>query len=287
MQVSTRSGCRNLVFGFASEKGNFRPNNEDVLLIIPDMRPIFPQLCNQYNVTKNPFGFFGVFDGHGGKEAAIYAEENLPEIILTLHLREKLDITEALKEAILILDEEFIATGKEDGSTLLVILITPDGRLISANVGDSEGFIYSSHLDQLETLCPLGPHNPKKNIAEEQRIILSGGSLMAGRLCHPQFGSARTIAVSRALGDASFKQGPVTCLIPTPDIMERHLTGKETAILMACDGLWDVFQMNEVATLLTTQTTKDPYDISRHLIEEAYRRGTTDNVTILLILIDP
>ena len=286
MQIVTRAGCKQLSFGFASEKGGFRPNNEDVLLIIPDMRPIFPALCQQYNVTKNPFGFFGVFDGHGGKEAALYAEENLPEIILTLHLREKLDLTEALREAILLLDEEFIATGKEDGTTLLVCLITPDGRLISANVGDSEGFISSAGT--LETLCPLGPHNPKKNFTEEQRIVLSGGSLFSGRLCHPQFGTSKTIAVSRALGDASFKQGPNSCLIPNPDLMERHLSGKETFILMACDGLWDVLQMNDVMTFISSlmSKTKDPYELSHRLIEEAYRRGTTDNVTVLLILFD-
>jgi serine/threonine protein phosphatase PrpC len=286
--ITTRQGCKSLSFGFSSEKGHHRTENQDVAVIIPDMRIVFPTLCQHYNCTKNPFSFFAIFDGHGGTEAALFAEQHLPKMILYLLLREQKDLPEALSSAILHLDREYLATGKDDGTTLLVVLITPEGRLISANVGDCEGLIGSS---KVESLCPLGPHNPRKNMGEVQRITLNGGTLSSGRLCHPILGTAKTIAVSRAIGDASFKQE--SNLICNPDLMERRLTGAENFIVLACDGLWDVFRLEEVALFLGPLLNPEEPDnqrnldlIAEQLVYEAYRRGSTDNVTVILIVLD-
>lgn len=290
--ITTRQGCKSLSFGFGSEKGDYRESNQDVAVIIPDMTVVYPDLCRHYGCTHNPFAFFAIFDGHGGIDAALFAEKHLPNMILYLYLQSKLDLADALNEAIVNLDREYLRTGNDDGTTLLVILITPDGRLLSANVGDSDGLI-GLHSNKVEPLCPLGSHNPRKNAAETQRINLGGGTLVNGRLCHPTLGTAKTIAISRAIGDASFKikpDGPFTpMLIPNPDLMERRLIGNERFIVMACDGLWDVFRLEEVALFITSMLTADQPDldyISDQLIHEAYRRGSTDNVTVILITLD-
>lgn len=295
--IQTRHGCKELSFGFCSSKGPVRPDNQDVLVIIPDMILAFPSLCSQHSCTESPFAFFGVFDGHGGVEAALFAERYLPEMLLYLYLRGPpgaTDLTDVLITAIRHLDNEYLATGNLDGTTALVVLITPQGRLISCNIGDSDGFIAWSS-GRVDTLCPLGRHNPSKNSAEAQRILMAGGSLFNGRVVHPVQGTARTIAVSRAIGDASFKPKGTSLLISTPDIMDRHLTGEETFLVLACDGLWDVFDLEDAALFLSPLLEESemigehPPDwnsldvAAERLVNTAIQRGSTDNTSVILI----
>ena len=50
------------------------------------------------------------------------------------------------------------------------------------------------------------------------------------------------LEVSRSFGDGRFKHCGVIC---TPDIMRCSLTDKDKFILLACDGLWKGFQVEE------------------------------------------
>lgn len=52
------------------------------------------------------------------------------------------------------------------------------------------------------------------------------------------------LAVSRAIGDYGLKD----VVIGEPDIAGITLNGKEDFLIMACDGLWDYADEDEVAT---------------------------------------
>ena len=51
--------------------------------------------------------------------------------------------------------------------------------------------------------------------------------------------------------------------------------------MKACDGLWDVMS-DQQAVDFCLQYKEDKANISKYLIDEAIRRGTTDNVTVVV-----
>lgn len=61
------------------------------------------------------------------------------------------------------------------------------------------------------------------------------------------------LAVSRAIGDYGLKD----VVIGEPDIAGITLNGKEDFLIMACDGLWDYAEEDEVATRVYTALEKN------------------------------
>lgn len=63
------------------------------------------------------------------------------------------------------------------------------------------------------------------------------------------------LAVSRALGDFHFKgrddlgqqEQKITC---DPDITVHERSSEDEALIVACDGLWDVYSSEEIAELV-------------------------------------
>jgi serine/threonine protein phosphatase PrpC len=88
---------------------------------------------------------FSVFDGHGGKEVAIYAKERYVKCI-----KEKLGAHKAagygkvLAEALVMLDAEIKEKdyGADTGATACIVLVTDD-EIVCANAGDSRGVLYT------------------------------------------------------------------------------------------------------------------------------------------------
>lgn len=63
-------------------------------------------------------------------------------------------------------------------------------------------------------------------------------------------------------------------------------------ILIACDGLWDVYSSQEVVSLVRKKLLRlpvpeqDPQRVVKELISEAiYKKGSRDNVTALLVML--
>ena len=52
-------------------------------------------------------------------------------------------------------------------------------------------------------------------------------------------------------------------------------------IILACDGLWDVME-DQQAVDFVLRYQHERNDISQHLVNEALRRGSTDNVTVVV-----
>lgn len=176
--------------------------------------------------------FFGVFDGHSGAAVAEWSSKHIAtHIESSAHFDEK-SYEKALKDGFVSLDRELKRNAIIGGSTGVTLLITPEGELHCANVGDSRcvacegGKAVDLSIDHKPTLP-----------AEHDRILRAGGFVANGRV----MGS---LAMSRALGDFTFKVNQrgnpeddmVTAL---PEVISARLTADTEFIILACDGIWD------------------------------------------------
>jgi len=115
---------------------------------------------------------------------------------------------------------------------------------------------------------------------EVERINRAGGFLFKGRVLG-------VLAVTRSLGDHCMKE----FVIAKPHYNETAIHCQNTAeqgqeeyppvLILACDGLWDVMQDQEAVDLVLS-FMGDRADSAQFLVEEAIRRGSTDNVSVVV-----
>ena len=74
-------------------------------------------------------------------------------------------------------------------------------------------------------------------------------------------------------------------MTPEPFIIEYKREKEDEFIIVATDGLWNVFQHQEACDIVRQKLKEsvDKKEIGPFLIEEAIRRKTTDNVSVALI----
>lgn len=118
---------------------------------------------------------------------------------------------------------------------------------------------------------------------EVARIEAAGGFVLKNRVLG-------VLAVTRSMGDHGLKE----FVIARPDVKEVTLElNGEGFIILACDGLWDVMEDEEAVGLVKkwvdggrrkTEEEKKirKKKVAQMLIDEALRRGTTDNVTVIV-----
>jgi serine/threonine protein phosphatase PrpC len=235
-------------------------------------------------------GLFCVFDGHGGRKAADFAASRFPEL-LSNHPEYPADLAKALRDAVVSTEDEFMELARKDelndGTTLVVGLVAGN-KLYVANVGDSEALICRE--DKPIVLTTI--HNPSKNPKEGVRVQNAGGRLINNRVGHPHYNVRLfNIAVSRAIGDLLYKSPEFTLnktsgLIAEPDISVTELTSQDKFLLLACDGVWDVFTHAEAVDFILEklEETQDPQALTDALVHEALARRSLDNVTACIVL---
>lgn len=233
-------------------------------------------------------GFYAVFDGHNGTSAAQFAAEHMAQFLLSdSSFSNKPSV--ALVNSFLRSDHEFceaVCAGRcqESGSTALVALVAGN-QLVVANAGDSRAVLSRrGKAMQLST-----DHKP---LAEQSRVVAAGGRVCGEGLLNGE------LTVSRALGDfqlADLKsrapegggfEGP---LIANPEVMCHTLEAEDEFLLLACDGLWDVFSSQRAIEFARSrlQQHNDPQQCSQDLIDEALRRHATDNVSVVTVCFSP
>ncbi|KAL6060122.1 protein-serine/threonine phosphatase [Balamuthia mandrillaris] len=237
--------------------------------------------------------FFGVYDGHGGKRASEFVARVLHEKIMnhpSFGLEPGKHVPTAIKDAFLQTEDEFMklarASNIGDGTTAIVAFILKT-TLFLGNVGDSEAMLCR---DNKAIFFREMVHNPAKNPLEITRIEKVGGRLYHNRLAHPNLNPAYfSLGVSRSIGDSMFKnpdytKGKPSGLTAEADVQQIELTANDQFLVLACDGLWDVMDHQVVAdfVLSSLREKDDPQAASQELVEEAYRRGSTDNITAVV-----
>lgn len=141
-------------------------------------------------------------------------------------------------------------------------------EITTANVGDAR--IVLCHDGATTRLTT--DHNADNN-SEVARIQQAGGFVVKRRVMG-------VLAVTRSLGDHMLKK----FVIGEPEVQELNLqvpSNSSTFLIIACDGLWDVMTDQEAANLLQN-FAGDSQEAAGYLVEEAIRRGTTDNVTVII-----
>eukprot|EP00882_Tetradesmus_deserticola_P005575 GHRQ01005870.1.p2 GENE.GHRQ01005870.1~~GHRQ01005870.1.p2 ORF type:complete len:124 (+),score=44.00 GHRQ01005870.1:1198-1569(+) len=85
------------------------------------------------------------------------------------------------------------------------------------------------------------------------------------------------LAVSRAFGDRPLKR----YVIPTPDIKDEQLTSEDDCLILASDGLWDVVSNQDAVAIVKDIAEADK--AARRLVDEAYQRGSNDNISCVVL----
>lgn len=118
-------------------------------------------------------------------------------------------------------------------------------------------------------------------MTERMRIEASGGYVYDGYL-------NGQLNVARALGDWHMEGlkgqdgGPLTA---EPELMSTRLTEEDEFLIIACDGLWDVFMSQNAVDFARRrlQEHNDPMMCSKDLVDEALKRKTGDNLSVVVV----
>lgn len=255
---SSHGWCRpkGLAWGVSCMQG-WRESMEDAHLAVP-------HLGNGGEVAV-----FGVMDGHGGEHVARFCERHLPGEIAR---RSKEDVVDALMTSFFQMDQMLAdprnleelrslsndrptwpKAGKAQfvhpnfiGCTATVCCVRRD-LIVVANAGDCRA-VLSRGGKAIDMSEDHKPNLPK----ELDRITKAGGSIFEQRVGQRSVYRVNgDLSLSRAIGDLRYKQN--RNLLPkdqmvccTPDIRIFRRQPEDEFMIIACDGIWDVFSSQEV-----------------------------------------
>lgn len=186
-------------------------------------------------------GYFGVYDGHGGRNVADYLRLHL-HVAVEKELQVKGDrsVEECLKAAFLITDMECSATGEQaSGSTAAVCVIRRQGPkryIYTANCGDARAV-----LCHAGAAVRLSKDHKATDALERARIEAAGGFVIRKRVMG-------VLAVARSFGDYVLKKFVTT----EPYTSTTKIDGMSQFVIIACDGVWDVLEDQEAVDLIKT-----------------------------------
>ncbi len=248
--------------------------------------------------------FLGVFDGHGGKGCAIYVAGNDPDpeckknslVNIVARQQEWLDylktnsidsLETALTKAFIEMDVVMQGYCQSNpakayhfgGCTAVTVMITPEW-IICANAGDSRATMCHKNGTQITLSKDHKPDNP----IEKERIEKAGGQVHNKRV-------DGSLAVSRGFGDFEFKldkekpadQQKVSCV---PEIMKEKRSPQEEMIILACDGLWDVFSNDEAINEVRKIWQEGEDDIqlvAEEMLDRSLEKRSEDNISAIVV----
>lgn len=260
-----------------------------MILIIED-QGLRDYMEDRYAYEKNivpNFDYFAVFDGHGGAEVASFLKVHMGSILKeiltnTLKTHDNNISIEQVKEILLrafaIIVEtlpNIIAT--HTGSTA-IILLKHKQHIWVANCGDSRAIMNFGQNDFVELTKDHKPDN-----AEEYNRITKRGGFVSKASNYDVARVNGMLAVSRSIGDfALFPH-----VIWQPDIKYFVTNEQHKYIVMATDGVWDVFTNQEIIKEINDyyNNTKLYKGVGKHIVSLARQRNSNDNITMIILSI--
>lgn len=259
-----------------------------------------------WNAPDPNMAYLAIYDGHGGRDMVEYLEHGL-----SFHVAQELrhihnnnntgnnDYNDndtssnkmqlCLERAFLMADCHAAQCGvSTSGATVIVCLVkrvaeTNQTIIYCANAGDARAV-----LCHQGTTTRLSRDHRGDDPDEAERIKKSGGIIFKGRVLG-------VLAVSRSLGDHCMKN----FVIAKPHYNEITINNNKNnnfekqskenssvkripnVLVLACDGLWDVMDDQEVIDL-ALQCEHKKTEVAQILIAEAIRRGSTDNISVVV-----
>lgn len=238
------------------------------------------------------WGYFAVYDGHGGRQAVDWCEAHLHERVgaALKGLRAHFDrpavyaaLISAFKEA----DEQLAQLGAMKYGCTATVAVTHKASsgttLYVANVGDSRAVLVG-HAGVKQ----VSMDHKATDASEAKRVAHEGGFIFKKRICG-------SLAISRSLGDHELKTGGLSCI---PDIFSGRLTRGVHALVMASDGVWDVLDNAEVQDIVEACVVRTTAAVSGDsaqglcdrlrdaaattILQRAKERGSQDNIVVLV-----
>ena len=112
---------------------------------------------------------------------------------------------------------------------------------------------------------------------EQERIEAAGGMVV-------WMGAWRvngSLSVSRAIGDVKLKKW----VVGDADVEVQTMEGTEDYLVVACDGVWDVLDGQEVVKCVDSHLANgsSKHSVAQAIIECAKSEGAGDNMTVIVI----
>lgn len=240
-------------------------------------------------------GLFCVCDGHGGQDIVNFLkehfsntlEENLSRIGESSNQscfgcaggsksKEQDDVMEKIVSTFGEVDSK-CSDIKSSGSTVACCLIRPGAKdtryMFVANVGDTR--VVLSRKDG--TITRLTYDHTATDEKEKKRIEAAGGFILRDRILG-------ILSVARAIGDHTMKK----YVISEPHTEIVKLTENEDFVIIACDGVWDVFKDEDAVSFIKEGLEKKEFtqeEAASKLVKKAVENGSQDNITVLVVFL--
>lgn len=228
--------------------------------------------------------FFGVFDGHGGRNAAAFAAENIGQNIVDAMIGMEDETADILEQAVragyLITDAGFLKQEVGSGTACVTALII-NGNLVVSNAGDCRAVISRDGASEALT-CD---HRAGRE-DERQRIENLSGIV---DLRHGVWRVQGSLAITRAIGDLHMKEW----ITAEPDSRKIEITSECEFLILASDGLWDKVSNQEAVDIARpfcvekqpnlTPLRGGPKAACIKLAEVAASRKSQDDVTVMIV----
>lgn len=246
-----------------------------------DKHKIVLNISGKNKKIKN-INLLGVFDGHGGKEISKYLQENITTQFLNrqvqypLKKKTVIDICDGIQKELKNYKHSY-----DSGTTCLLAMNykSPSGdHLNIINVGDSRCILCRDNF-AMPLTKDHKPHWPE----ERRRIEKIGGTIKFDGYDW----RINNLSVSRAFGDID----STPFVTHRPDLFRYKLDKNDKFIVLACDGLWDVLDNQEVVNFVLSgcydsnlkKKVNNNINIAKKLAEYALKKGSSDNITVLVM----
>ena len=263
-----------------------RPTNEDAEFFLLNL--------DNNDKSKKNINLLAIFDGHGGPLVSKYLSEKLPQYFFDKKIpdNQKPYSTKYHKYIVKLFDfmqekiRNEIKESKIMGSTALITQIynykNSQKRIQVLNVGDCRAVLCNKYNIGVGL---TKDHKPMA-LEEYERITKMGGKINQLPNDDPRIGG---LSVSRSIGDVDGKP----YVSHQPEIFDYDIDPKDKFLIVGCDGLWDVFD-NQSAVYFVLNEMKNDYkyniitnslknNIAMKLATEAIRRGSTDNISCMIL----
>lgn len=262
--------------------------------------------------------FYGVFDGHTGNLAPKFAASMfyamLQQRFANISAESKYVATwkddAALKMTGIFeeIHEKFleavslhsIGVMDQSGTTATIIYMN-DHIVLIASVGDSRAIMSSKDDNGNAAFVQLTENHVAANTKERDLVIQRGGSVSKS-----SGGTDRVngkLVITRSIGDANladYLSREPSVVAMTRSEMKESCGLDRCFVVLASDGLWDVMSNQEVVDMVNEvlkafDMTTDSIswedggafqEAAERLTQEAYVRGSTDNIGVCVVSVD-
>ncbi|KAH0602827.1 uncharacterized protein H6S33_008477 [Morchella sextelata] len=231
-------------------------------------------------------GYFAIFDGHAGTYAADWCGKKLHLVLEdTIRKHPNTPIPELLDMTFTNCDGQLEKLPvRNSGCTAVCAVLRWEDRPVPNSVGQLDAAKGKGVVNDENSKPSLNLATERQRVLytangsdenEGKRVANAGGLILNNRV-------NGVLAVTRALGDSYMKELVTGHPYTTETVLQPEA---DEFIILACDGLWDVCSDQEAVDLV--HAVKDPQEASKMLVDYALGRFSSDNLSCMIVRLDP